>query len=80
VCLLLEATTETIESSVDPSQWSHHSGVSRCTVAIFNVLSYDAPSELVIFVIQSQGKSSILSPTMVPEMLATEFASELQQR
>jgi hypothetical protein len=30
-----------------------------CTVEIFYVLSSDAPSEPVIFVIQSQGKYSI---------------------
>jgi hypothetical protein len=80
VCLLLEATTEIVESSVDPPQWSHHSGVARCTVAIFNVLSSDAPSELVIFVIQSQGKYSISSPTTTPEMLAPEVTSGLRQR
>jgi hypothetical protein len=55
MCLPLEATTEIVDSS----QWSHHSGVTRCTVAIFDVLSLDAPSEPVSFVIQSQGKSSI---------------------
>jgi hypothetical protein len=40
-------------------QWSHLSGFSRCTDAIFDVLSSDAPSEPVIFVVQSQVKSSI---------------------
>jgi hypothetical protein len=60
---------------VDSHQWSHHSGVARCTVAIFDVLSSDAPSELVSFVVQSQGKSSISSPTTVPEMLAPEVTS-----
>jgi hypothetical protein len=46
MCLPLEATTG-------------NSGVARCTVAIFNVLSSDAPSESVDFVVQSQGKYSI---------------------
>jgi hypothetical protein len=54
--------TETVELR----QWSCHSGVVRCTTAIFNVLSYDAPSESVSFVIQSQGKSSTSSPATVP--------------
>jgi hypothetical protein len=43
VCLPLEATTETMESPVYLLQWSHHSGFARCTVAIFEVLSSDAP-------------------------------------
>jgi hypothetical protein len=80
VCLPLEATAETVESPVDSHQWSHHSGVARCTVAIFDVLSSDAPSELVSFVIQSQGKSSISSPTTMPEMLAPEVTPGLRQR
>jgi hypothetical protein len=42
VCLPLEATAETIDLLVDSNQWSHHSGVSMCTVAIFYVLSFGA--------------------------------------
>jgi hypothetical protein len=80
VCLPLEATTETVESPVDSPQRSHHSGITRCTVAILDVLSSDAPSELVSFVVQSQGKYSISSPTTVPEMLAPEVTSGLWQR
>jgi hypothetical protein len=74
--VLKVATTETVKWK----HWSRHSGVARCTVAIFDVLGSDAPSEPVSFVIQSQGKSSISSPTMVPEMLAPEVTSGLQQR
>jgi hypothetical protein len=78
VCLPLQAIAEIVESPVDSHKWSHHSGVTRCTVAIFDVLSHDAPSELVGFIIQSQGKSSILSPATVPEMLALEVTSRLR--
>jgi hypothetical protein len=78
VCLPLEATTEIVESSVDSHQWSHHSGLIRCTVAIFDVLSFVAPLELVSFVIQFQGKYSISSLAMVPKMLALDVTSGLQ--
>jgi len=80
VCFPLEAIAEIVESPVDLHQWIHQSGVTRCTVAIFDVLSSDAPSELVRFVIQSQGKFSILSPTMALEMLSPEVTSGLRQR
>jgi hypothetical protein len=79
VCFLLEATAKIMESSIYPPQWSH-SGVTKCTVEIFNVLSSDAPLELVILFVQSQGKSSILSLTDVPEILAIKVTSGLQQR
>jgi hypothetical protein len=78
MCLLIEAMTEIAESLVDLYQWSHHSGFARCTVAIFDVLSYVAPSKLVSFVVQSQGKYSISSPAMAPEMLAPEVTSGLR--
>jgi hypothetical protein len=80
VCLPLEATVEIVESPVDSHRWNHHSRVARCTVAIFDVLSSDAPVELVSFVVQSQGKSLISSPATTPEMLAPEVTSGLRQR
>jgi hypothetical protein len=55
VCLPLEAIDKTMELS----QWIQHSGFTRCIVAIFDVLSPDASSELVRFVVQSHGKYSI---------------------
>ena len=45
--------------------------------AIFDVLSSDAPSEPISFVVQSQGKSSISSPETTPEMLALEVTPGL---
>jgi hypothetical protein len=72
MCPPLEATVETVESPMDSHQWIDHSGVTKCTVAIFDVLSFDAPSKPVSFIVQFQGKSSISSPTTVPKMLALE--------
>jgi hypothetical protein len=77
MCLPLEATAETVESPVDFPQWSHHSGVASAQLQSLDVLSSDAPSELVSFVIQSQGKYSISSPTTVPKMLALEVTFRL---
>jgi hypothetical protein len=73
--VLKVATTETVKWK----HWSRHSGVARCTVAIFDVLGSDAPSEPVSFVVQSQGKSSISSLAMAPEMLAPEVTPGLRQ-
>jgi hypothetical protein len=50
---------EAIAKTMELSQWIQHSGFARCTVAIFDVLSPDAPSEPVSFVVQSHGKYSI---------------------
>jgi len=61
-------------------QWIFPGGVARCTFAIFDVLIHDAPSELVRFVVQSQGKYSIPSVETVPEMLPVEVTSGLCQR
>jgi len=47
--VLKVATTETEKWK----HWIHHSGVARCTVAIFDVLGSDAPLEPVSFVVQS---------------------------
>jgi hypothetical protein len=58
-------------------QWSRHSGVARCTVAILIILISDAPSESVDRCRSAQGKSSTSSPATAPEMLATEVTPGL---
>jgi hypothetical protein len=80
VCLPLEAKTETVDSPVDSHQWSHHSGFTRCTVAIFYVPSSFVPSELVSFVIQTQGKYLISSSATMPKMLAPNITYGLWKR
>jgi hypothetical protein len=57
---------------VESPQWS-----ARCTVAIFDVLSSDAPSESVSSLSFYPGKIFNSSPTMMPEMLALEVTSGL---
>jgi hypothetical protein len=67
------ATTETVKWK----QWSRHSGVARCTVAILIILISDAPSESVNRCRSAQGKYSTSSPATAPEMLASEVTPGL---
>jgi hypothetical protein len=70
VCLLLGATTETVESP----QWSR-----KVQAQSSKVLMSDAPSESEFLVILSQGKVFNSFPNYGTKMLALEVTSGLQR-
>jgi hypothetical protein len=73
VCLPLKAT---IDRAGSPLR-SRHNGVARCTTTILIILISDAPLESANHCHSAQGKSSTLSPAMMPEMLAMEVTPGL---